>query len=112
MPAASASSVLDSSGERLAAGTVIEAYVEEALCGISSLPPVVMVSGDAGTYLIAVAGPESVPGCASGAPISFRVNGKPVPQTGTNDFAARRHPLTSRYRNGRPAAPSEGQTVA
>ncbi len=80
-------SVLDSSGESLPAGTVIEAYVGETLCGITSLPPAVMASGDLTTYVMAVAGPESVPGCETGASISFRVNGEPAEQTGTNDLA-------------------------
>jgi len=86
-------SVLDSSGETLPAGTVIEAYIGETLCGVTSLPPVVMASDDPTTYVIAVAGPESAPSCDDGADISFRVNGEQAEQTGANDFAEGMHLL-------------------
>jgi pimeloyl-ACP methyl ester carboxylesterase len=84
-------SVLDSFGESLRAGTIIEAYIGETLCGITSLPPVVMPSGDPETYVMTIAGPESVPGCDAGARISFRVDGQPAEENGTNDLAEDQH---------------------
>jgi pimeloyl-ACP methyl ester carboxylesterase len=86
-------SVLDSSGESLPAGTVIEAYIGEILCGVTSLPPVVMPSGDPETYVMMIAGPESVPGCNAGASISFRVDGQPTAENATNDLAGDQHLL-------------------
>ena len=38
-------------------------------------------------YTLAVAGPEYVPRCAQGATLTFRVDGKAMPQTAVNDLA-------------------------
>jgi hypothetical protein len=35
-------------------------------------------------YIVDVVGPESIPGCARDATISFRVNGRPAIETATN----------------------------
>jgi pimeloyl-ACP methyl ester carboxylesterase len=86
-----AGSVLDASGESLPTGTVVEAYAGETLCGVSSLAPLPMGPGDPTTYVMGVAGPESVEGCDAGADVSFRVNGQPVEQTATSDLAEGQH---------------------
>jgi hypothetical protein len=33
-------------------------------------------------YIISVVGPAAIPGCTLGAPIAFRLNGKPATPTG------------------------------
>jgi hypothetical protein len=86
-------SVLDASGESLPPGRVVEAYIGETLCGVSSLPPVMMGSDDPTTYVLMVAGPESVPDCEEGADLSFHVDGQSVEQTAANDLAGGQHLL-------------------
>jgi len=81
--------VVDRSGESLPMGTVIEAYIGDMLCGITSLPPAVMALGDPATYYLAVVGPESVGGCEAGGTVTFRVAGKRVEQDGVNDYDGR-----------------------
>jgi len=81
--------VIDASGESFPVGTVIEAYIGDTLCGVTSLSPTVMALGDPQTYYLAVVGPESKSGCAGGQPVTFRVNGQRVAQTGVNDFDGR-----------------------
>ena len=43
-------------------------------------------SARAGTYILSVVGPDSVAACRAGAPIAFRIDGKPATQTSTNSF--------------------------
>lgn len=86
-------SVLDASGDSLPPGTVVEVYVGDTLCGVSSLAPVPMGSGDPTTYVLGVAGPESVKGCGEEAELSFRVDGELVEQTAINDMARGQHLL-------------------
>ncbi len=71
-------------GETPRPGTVIEAYAGETRCGSSSVAPVARVAFV--TYVVLVGGPVSMPGCDQGAQITFRVDGKPVQQTATNDL--------------------------
>ena len=50
-------------GERVEPGSRVEAYVGDTLCGVASIR-------DAGSfvgYILSVVGPDSVPGCDSGA---------------------------------------------
>jgi pimeloyl-ACP methyl ester carboxylesterase len=82
-------SVIDTSGQRLPPGTVIEAYIGDTLCGATALPPTAMALGDPSTYYLPVVGPQSISGCDQGGAISFRVNGEVVGQTGINDFDGR-----------------------
>ncbi len=79
-----AGAALDSSGKLLPPGTVVEAYVGDTLCGVSSLPPVVMAFSDPSSYVMWVVGPAA---CAKGATLSFKINGKPAVQTAVNDRA-------------------------
>jgi len=67
-------------GTRLPAGSRVEAYIGEALCGVASLRG----SGSFGGYVISVAGPDEVPGCDLGATITFNVDGRTARQTRVN----------------------------
>jgi hypothetical protein len=64
------------------AGTVIEAYVGDVLCGVTSLR-----SGDFEGYSLIVAGPEAIAGCSEGASVAFRIDGETALQTGINDLS-------------------------
>lgn len=74
--------LFDADGAELPGGTVVEAYIGDVLCGVTSLR-----YGDTteGFYTMMVAGPQSVPGCDIGATITFRVDGIPAAETLTND---------------------------
>lgn len=80
--------LFDRDGSQLPGGTVIEAYVGDALC-VTSLR-----RGDAteGYYTLVVAGPESVAGCAIGATLTFRLDGRPAVETAINDLGRGRDP--------------------
>lgn len=75
-------SVTDADGATPPAGTVIEAYVGDVLCGVTSLR-----SGDFEGYSIIVAGPQALAACAEDATVTFRVDGTQVAQTGINDLS-------------------------
>ena len=72
-----------SDGAPLPAGTVVEAFIGGVLCGVTSLR-----HGDTseGLYALMVVGPESVPGCDTGAVITFTLDGQPAAETAVNDF--------------------------
>ena len=74
--------LFDGNGAELPGGTVVEAYIGDALCGLTSLR-----YGDAteGIYTMMVAGPKSVSGCDIGATITFLVDGIPATETLPND---------------------------
>jgi hypothetical protein len=52
------------------------------LCGVAS----VRTSGDFTGFSLSVVGPDSVAGCARGATVTFRVDGRPAATTAVNDF--------------------------
>lgn len=64
-------------GVELPPGTKVEAFVGSTRCGVAS----VRSDGDFTGYILNVVGPESIPGCAHGAPITFRVDGRPASPT-------------------------------
>jgi hypothetical protein len=68
-------------GTKLPPGSRVEAYVGNTRCGIASTRR----SGSFAGYVLAVVGPESIPGCARGAMLTFRVNGRPARETSVND---------------------------
>jgi hypothetical protein len=74
--------LFDADGARLPAGTVVEAYVGETRCGVTSLR---YGGATENLYTLYVAGPDSVPGCTAGATLTFRLNGSPAVQTAIND---------------------------
>jgi len=75
--------LFDRDGSMLPGGTVIEAFAGDVRCGVISLRH---GDGFEGYYTLVVAGPESVPGCAEGATLTFRLNGEPAIETALNDL--------------------------
>jgi hypothetical protein len=69
--------VYDDAGHRREEGGRVEAYVSTTLCGVASIR-------GAEIYVIAVVGPDSLPGCTAGGPITFVVDGDRARETGTN----------------------------
>jgi hypothetical protein len=67
----------------LPGGTVVEAFIGDTRCGVTSLR-----YGDVteGYYTLAVAGPDAIPACAKDATITFRLDGKPAIETAVNDL--------------------------
>jgi pimeloyl-ACP methyl ester carboxylesterase len=80
-----AGEVYDRAGNHLPAGTRVEAYVGETRCGIGT----VRRTGSFAGYLLAVAGPASIPGCERGATLTFRINGRPAVETAVNERGGR-----------------------
>ena len=74
--------VFTSDGRHLPAGTKIEGYIGDTLCGVGST----RYGGSYSGYILAIVGPDAVPGCTRGATITFRINGKPARETATNDL--------------------------
>ena len=85
--------VTDGSGEALPAGTVIEAFVGDTLCGVTSLPAVGMALFGTGEYYVIVQGPDGIPECASDEEVTFRIDGEPAEQTAVNDLQEESHEL-------------------
>jgi len=70
-------------GGRLPAGTVVEAYAGDTLCGVTSLRHGGVTEG---YYTLIVAGPDAVAGCDEGATLTFRLDGQPATETAINDL--------------------------
>jgi pimeloyl-ACP methyl ester carboxylesterase len=81
--------VLDADGRYVEPGTQIEAFVGTVRCAVTSTRRTGSFSG----YSLAVAGPDAVPGCAAGADVSFRVDGRRAAQTATNEPGGSRSSL-------------------
>jgi hypothetical protein len=64
--------VYGADGVPVSAGTRVEAFVGTTRCGVASVRNTIDFNG----YVLAVVGPESIPGCTRGAPLAFRVNGQ------------------------------------
>ncbi len=79
--------VYRSDGERAPTGSLVEAYVDDTLCGVASIRG----SGSFIGYILSVVGPDSVPGCRSGEPVTFRVDGARVVESATNSPGASAH---------------------
>ena len=86
--------VLDGEGAPASPGAVIEGYVGDTRCGVASIARAVMMFGDTDGFTMIVAGPDTVPGCATGATIDFRVSGQPATGTTVNTLRARNPPVT------------------
>jgi hypothetical protein len=65
----------------------VEAMIGDTVCGRHVVAPVVMVFDSPGSYELAIASAKAIPACTAGAPVTFRIDGKTVPQTGTNVFS-------------------------
>jgi hypothetical protein len=79
--------LFDRDGRGLPGGTVIQAFVGDVRCAVTSLR-----HGDdiEGYYTLVVAGPQAVAGCAQGGTLSFRLDGKPLAETALNDLGSGR----------------------
>ena len=53
-----------------------------------------MMFGDTDGFTMILAGPDTVPGCATGATIDFRVGGQPATGTAANTLRAGNPPVT------------------
>jgi pimeloyl-ACP methyl ester carboxylesterase len=80
-----AGEVYDRHGNHLPSGTRVEAFVDKTRCGVGT----VRRTGSFAGYLLAVAGPDSIPGCERGAVLTFRINGKPAVETAVNERGGR-----------------------
>lgn len=67
-------SLLKRGGQALPPGTRVEAFVGATRCGVASVRRTFDFTG----YILAVVGPESIPGCTRGAVLTFRINGRPA----------------------------------
>ena len=77
--------VYDRRGRNMSPGTRVEAFVGNTRCGVASIRR----TGSFAGYSLAVAGPESIPGCERGALLTFRINGRPAVDTSTNEESRR-----------------------
>jgi hypothetical protein len=76
--------VFDRNGRLLPPGTRVEAYIGPTRCGVAS----VRSAGENFTgYVLSVVGPDSIAGCTQGAQITFRINGRPAPETALNELS-------------------------
>jgi hypothetical protein len=64
--------VYGADGVPVSAGTRVEAFVGTTRCGVASVRNTIDFNG----YVLAVVGPDSIPGCTRGAPMTLRVNGR------------------------------------
>jgi hypothetical protein len=64
-------------GRPLPAGTRIDAYVGGTRCGTAG----VRYTDPSTEYILAVVGPDSIPGCTRGATLTFRIDGHPAAPT-------------------------------
>jgi hypothetical protein len=75
--------VYDRRGRNMPPGTRVEAFVGNTRCGIASIRR----TGSFAGYSLAVAGPDSLAECERGAPLTFRINGRPAVDTSINEEA-------------------------
>jgi hypothetical protein len=66
--------VLDADGEPAPIGTEVEAFVGDTRCGVASVRSADEFVG----YVLAVVGPDAVPGCDRDVAITFRIGGEPA----------------------------------
>jgi len=67
----------DGPRQRLNPRSLVEAYIDETLCGVASVRW-------SDFYILAVAGPDSLPRCVSGGDMTFRVDGASTAETAAN----------------------------
>jgi hypothetical protein len=67
-------------GRRVAPGTRVEARVDGTVCGVASTRR----TGSFAGYVLSVVGEAAVPGCRSGARVTFRIDGDPAVETVVN----------------------------
>jgi hypothetical protein len=77
-----AGEIFERDGRRLGPGTRVEAYIGNTLCGVAS----VRTHGDFTGISLSIVGPDSIAGCARGATVTFRVDGRKAVTTAANNF--------------------------
>jgi hypothetical protein len=75
-----AGEIFDQRNRRLPAGAHVEAYIGNTRCAVATTRRNDNFTG----FSIDVVGPDSIPGCAIGAPITFRVDGRDAHETAVN----------------------------
>jgi hypothetical protein len=79
--------VFDATGNGWPVGARVEAFIGRTRCGVASLRE----STDFTGYVLSVVGPDAVPGCTRGAPITFRVDGRPATSARVTNTPPGRH---------------------
>ncbi|HEY4397829.1 MAG TPA: hypothetical protein VGO28_09165 [Acidimicrobiia bacterium] len=77
-----AGEIFDGSNRRLAPGAHVEAFIGGTRCAVATTRITDYFVG----FSIDVVGPDSIPGCATGATITFRVNGRDAHETAVNQL--------------------------
>jgi len=75
-----AGEIFDAANRRLPPGANVEAHIGQTLCGVATTRRIDNFIG----FSIDVVGPDSIPGCAIGATITFRVDGRQAQETAVN----------------------------
>jgi hypothetical protein len=75
-----AGEIFDARNRRLPPGAQVEAHIGQALCAVATTRRIDNFTG----FSIDVVGPDSIPGCAIGATITFRVDGRDARETAVN----------------------------
>jgi hypothetical protein len=85
--------VYGADGQPLPAGTKVEAFVGDTVCGVASVRSSLDFTG----YVLSVVGPDSIAACTPGAMLTFRIDGKPAaPTTAVNTPPGQRDALDLR----------------
>jgi hypothetical protein len=75
-----AGEIFDARNRRLPRGAHVEAHIGKTLCAVATTRSLDNFVG----FSIDVVGPDSIPGCAIGATITFRVDGRDAHETAVN----------------------------
>jgi hypothetical protein len=75
-----AGEIFDARNRRLPPGAHVEAHIGNTLCAVATTRRIENFTG----FSIDVVGPDSIPGCAIGATITFRVDGRDAHETAVN----------------------------
>ena len=75
-----AGEIFDAGNRRLPPGAHVEAYIGTTRCAVATTRRIEDFTG----FSIDVVGPDSIPGCAIGATIAFRVDGRDARETAVN----------------------------
>jgi hypothetical protein len=75
-----AGEIFDAANRRLPPGARVEAHIGQTLCAVATTRRIDNFTG----FSIDVVGPDSIPGCAIGATITFRVDGRAAQETVVN----------------------------
>jgi hypothetical protein len=75
-----AGEIFDPANRRLPPGAHVEAHIGQTLCAVATTRRIDNFTG----FSIDVVGPDTIPGCAIGATITFRVDGRDARETAVN----------------------------